>query len=275
MKLAWLTDIHLDFLRTSDFLFFAEEINASGADAVVISGDIAQSFCVNTKLMELSVLINKKIYFVLGNHDYYRSSIEKTNKETLRVHDKYNMIHWLRMGIYPLSDTVCLTGHEGWYDARLGNVDLATRITDFDLIKDFNMKHKSEIAEIAKNLAIKSANEIEPTLIRAAKNYKTVIFATHVPPFPDASLHRNVRSEVEYLPWYSNMTFGVMLSELALKFPDTRFICICGHTHCPAYYKHFDNLEVLAGISEYKNPQISKIFDVGEDVSWRNPFVSM
>jgi Icc-related predicted phosphoesterase len=269
MKLAWTTDIHLDFLRTSDMLDFAESIKETDADALIISGDIAQSFCLNKKLTELYILIKKKIYFVLGNHDYYKSSIDKVNKEVRHIIDgKYNDIHWLTNKIYPLTDSVCITGDEGWYDARLGNLDIAGSINDFNLIKDFQFMSKYEIAETAQEMVKKAAYKAEKVLIDAAKKYKTVIFTTHFPPFPELSKHLGKRSEPEFMPWYSNMTFGYMLSDVALQFPQTKFIVLCGHSHCESYYKHFDNLEGFCGDAVYKYPKINKVFTINTDISW-------
>jgi hypothetical protein len=43
MKLAWLTDIHLNFLKVESRQKYYESILATGCDALSISGDIAEA----------------------------------------------------------------------------------------------------------------------------------------------------------------------------------------------------------------------------------------
>ncbi len=68
MKLAWLTDIHLNFLDKSGRKKFYQQIVASQVEAVLISGDIAEAPSVSDILKEMIEQIQMPIYFVLGNH---------------------------------------------------------------------------------------------------------------------------------------------------------------------------------------------------------------
>jgi len=70
MNLAWLTDIHLNFLESNARKKFYEEIVNTHCDAVLISGDIAETPSLADLLSEMANQIKKSIYFVLGNHDY-------------------------------------------------------------------------------------------------------------------------------------------------------------------------------------------------------------
>ena len=73
MRLAWLTDIHLNFVGTAARRALMEKVERV-CDAVVISGDIAESHDVEGYLTEMEEIVQKPIYFVLGNHDFYRGS---------------------------------------------------------------------------------------------------------------------------------------------------------------------------------------------------------
>ena len=75
MKLAWGTDIHLNFLESADRKIFYQDIVETKPNAVLISGDIAEAPTVSDILEEMAKHIAKPIYFVLGNHDYYQSSV--------------------------------------------------------------------------------------------------------------------------------------------------------------------------------------------------------
>ena len=75
MRFAWLTDIHLNFLLTQQTLSFLRFVRSAEPDAVLISGDIAEAhnLCHYLELIDDELAV--PVYFVLGNHDYYRGSI--------------------------------------------------------------------------------------------------------------------------------------------------------------------------------------------------------
>ena len=71
MKIAWATDIHLNFLDRPGRQDFYRAVEALGAEAVAVSGDIAESPTVVALLEEMAWALTMPIYFVLGNHDTY------------------------------------------------------------------------------------------------------------------------------------------------------------------------------------------------------------
>jgi Icc protein len=84
MKIVWITDPHLNFLTSTQIHKFARSIGGHAADAVVITGDIAEAPNLKHCLNEFaSSLKGTDIYFVLGNHDLYRGSFAGSG-QTLR-----------------------------------------------------------------------------------------------------------------------------------------------------------------------------------------------
>lgn len=75
--LTWLTDIHLNFLDYDERTVFYQQIIKASGDAVVITGDICEAQSVAEVLMEMAQAVQKPIYFVLGNHDYYHGSVSQ------------------------------------------------------------------------------------------------------------------------------------------------------------------------------------------------------
>ena len=73
MRATWLTDIHLNFLRPLALKAFYDQVAAEEPQVLLVTGDIGESDSVVRFVSELGRLA--PIYFVLGNHDYYRSSI--------------------------------------------------------------------------------------------------------------------------------------------------------------------------------------------------------
>ena len=77
MRATWLTDIHLNFLRPLALRTFYDRVKAERPDALFVTGDIAESESFARFVVELASHSGAHVYFVLGNHDYYRSSIRR------------------------------------------------------------------------------------------------------------------------------------------------------------------------------------------------------
>lgn len=95
MKLAWLTDIHLNFIDLTQRQKFYQEIIDSLCDGLLISGDIAEALCLEELLQELALYLKKPIYFVLGNHDYYRGQIQKVQHVATKLTQSNEYLFWL------------------------------------------------------------------------------------------------------------------------------------------------------------------------------------
>ena len=117
MNLAWLTDIHLNFLRPSALEAFLDMLAGAEANAFAITGDIGEADDVTLYLHSIAERVQRPVYFVLGNHDFYRGSIAD-----VRVKFRASSLHWMPdAGVVSLTDETCLVGHDGWGDGRLGN----------------------------------------------------------------------------------------------------------------------------------------------------------
>ena len=82
MQLAWTSDLHLVFLRPSatgagGLLSWLEGLAREPFDALAISGDISEAPSLREHLGLLESYVRRPIYFVLGNHDFYRGSFEQ------------------------------------------------------------------------------------------------------------------------------------------------------------------------------------------------------
>ena len=137
MRLAWATDIHLNFLTATDRRRFLESVRGQ-MDALVISGDIAESNSVGEMLRQIDAWLERPVYFVLGNHDCYRGSVAGTRASVSEmVNVSKNLVYLSGAGVVELTLNTCLVGHDGWTDARLGDCD-----TSADGVKHCLKKHK-------------------------------------------------------------------------------------------------------------------------------------
>ncbi len=67
-RLAWITDIHLDFLQPKQIRMFCREINEHCPDALLIGGDIGTAPTISSYLLALENQLSCPIYFVLSTH---------------------------------------------------------------------------------------------------------------------------------------------------------------------------------------------------------------
>jgi predicted MPP superfamily phosphohydrolase len=77
-RLAWLTDLHLNFVEDGQIDELAEEIRETDPAGLLIGGDLGEASSWESYLHRLDELLAIPIYFVLGNHDYYGGSLYNT-----------------------------------------------------------------------------------------------------------------------------------------------------------------------------------------------------
>lgn len=276
MQLAWITDPHLDFLPPVGSTVFGQWAQkVSKADAVVITGDIGEYPALSNVLTLFVKGFGKPTYFVLGNHDFYRGSIAKGEQAAAILHESVPLLTWLDIADpVELTHEVGLVGSGGWYDARSGDPEGSNVVmNDFNIIEDFRGKFPDDVRIRCRQIAVMMAERARAPLTAAAEKYKHVFFATHVPPFREACWHQGKISDSDWLPWFTNLTCGALLADVASAYPETKFTVLCGHTHSPGTYQHLDNLTVLTGRSQYSNPMISKVFTLqqGEEPQAEDP----
>lgn len=268
MKLIWATDIHLDHASGNSFLDFFESINYENPHCVLISGDIAEGNTIVRYLEMINDYLNVPIYFVLGNHCYYNSSIKSVRKLMKDLtKDKANDLHWMNAsGVISLNKATALIGHDGWADGRNGDWNRSSvMLNDYYLIDELargkGVNHAARKIKM-EALADEAADYLEKQLNKALQDHDKVIALTHVPPFKGACWHEGKISNWEWLPHFSNAVVGPRLAEVMLKHPDKHLTILCGHTHSSSIYKPIDNLIVKTGSAVYGKPHIQEVINI-------------
>src|SRR5688500_8824035 len=114
-RLAWATDVHLNFLDLVQVEAFCQEIERQTPDALLLTGDITEAPSVGAYLQHLARRIDRPIYFVLGNHDFYRSSIARVREAMAALAADVPELVWLTgRGVVPLTEVTALVGHDSW-----------------------------------------------------------------------------------------------------------------------------------------------------------------
>jgi len=269
MRLAWATDIHLNFLTTMGRRRFLESIREQ-ADALVVTGDIAESNSLVATLMVMETLVGMPIYFVLGNHDFYRGSVAGTRSAVAEmIHGSKTMVYLSQTGVVELTPHTGLVGHDGWADGRLGDLDGSDAImNDFLLIDELNhwrghyTLDKPALRQALQALGDEAAAYLKRVLATAATQYPKVIVATHVPPSREAAWYQGRPSADDYLPFFSCKAVGDVLVDVAQLHPNCQILVLCGHTHGGGEIQAAENLRVVTGQAEYGKPEIQQIIDV-------------
>jgi len=276
MRLLWLSDVHLNFLPTSDAAqtFGAYLGVEQKFDRVIVSGDIAEAPTVRDLLNCFARGVGCQVSFVLGNHDYYGGSIAGVHKEMVEGLDPN--LTWLDIAEPTLlDDTTALVGNQGWYDGLIGKAkESRVILSDFQVIKDFRplfqemywlhyaeQGSRSELLAKLQALSRHCAIEAKTRLVEALGQRKNVIFVTHFPPFKGSCWHEGKISDDHWLPWFTSGAMGHMLGQLAASHPENNILVLCGHTHSPGLYQHAKNLRVLTGKAVYGAPDVAGLID--------------
>lgn len=262
MKLSWLTDIHLNFIDEDARKKFYQEIINTQCDGILISGDIAEAPCLADILNEMAMYIEKSIYFILGNHDYYRGQINQVRDAMRLLTAKTERLFWLpASGIQELCNGAFLIGQDGWADGRLGDfINSRVVLNDSRMITDLFQEKilgKYQLLEKMQHLAdvdaVKLQNDLKQAINQAPKK---IIVLTHVPPFKEACLHKGEISSDDWLPYFASKVMGDTLMKVAEENRLIEFLALCGHTHSESSYQPRDNLLVKTGKAEYNSPGI-------------------
>lgn len=264
MRAAWITDPHLDHLRQHQVDEFCRDVRAATPDVVLLGGDIAVARDVIATLDTLADAVRAPIYFVLGNHDYYGSSIDRVRRHVADFVRGSNRLRWLpTAGVVRLTDETALIGHGGWADGRFGDYaghDLM--LNDYRLIDDFRALDRAERLRKLNALGDEAAAHLRETLGKAVRGSRRVILLTHVPPFMEACWHEGHISTPEFLPHFSCKAVGDALTSVMRKHPDSELLALYGHTHSSGEARILPNLLVRTGAAVYGQPRVQDVLTV-------------
>lgn len=268
MRIAWITDPHFNFIPHPEA--FGAYVAEGQPDAVMITGDIAEMTSLERTLKAFHRGLGKlPVYFVLGNHDAYSGSVAQAKALARELLD--NNAHLIYLGSaacmpVELSSDTWLIGVDGWYDARAGDpFGSPVKLSDFTLVREMCSPHSEARVASARLLALADADLAKAKLSSVLrKKPKKVVFATHVPPFAEATFHEGNLSDANWVPWFSNLCLGAVLTATAEKHPEVEFEVYCGHTHSSGTYQKAPNLVVHVGAARYAVPSVAGTLEFQE-----------
>lgn len=265
---AWATDTHLDFLANQQnaFLNFAESLVKDNPTGVFLTGDISTAKGLILHLSQIERVVQRPIYFVLGNHDYYGGSIEQVRKAMRELGNTSQFLRYMpTMPYYALSPSTAVVGHDGWYDAYHGDWQGSTfQMPDWTAIHEFREinGNKATIVTQARKLAFEGVTHIHDGIKKAVRYHKNIIILTHYPPFKESHIYQGRVGDDSAQPWFTSKMLGDVLLDASKAFPTHTFTVLAGHTHGQFSGKIRDNLLVNVGGAEYNQPKLQGLVEV-------------
>ncbi len=276
-KYAWATDIHLDCVDEQGLIKFAESLIVTEPQAVLLTGDISNAKQVIYHLSALERVVQRPVFFVLGNHDYYGSEIAEVRKAMKELSNMSQFLKYLPMTQFvPLTANTALVGHDGWYDALYGDYNSRFMMSDFTAIKDFvpfsgggsyvklmhDIKDRYGLVEFARSLAHAGVMHVHNGIKAAARTHKNIVILTHFPPFAESHIHEGKQGDASAMPWFTSKMMGDMLMDAAKAYPNIKFNVLAGHTHGMYNGNPMPNLEVHVGGADYGRPALAGLVEI-------------
>jgi Icc-related predicted phosphoesterase len=261
-RLAWATDIHLNFVR-GDVRPLVAQIRSVAPDAVLITGDISEAESLERDLAALDRALWVPTFIVLGNHDFYGSSLRAVRA---RVADFCRASKWVRYlpseGVVRLGGDTALVGHDGWADGRLGDfAGSQVVLNDYLSIEELTGLDPGERLARLHKLGDEAAAYFRRHLPPALDEYPNVIVATHVPPYREACLYEGKPSDDAHLPHFACAAVGEALTRFMRERTAQQMLVLCGHSHSRAVARVLPNLLVKTGGAIYGQPSLAEVID--------------
>ena len=267
MRATWLTDLHLNMVRPKALAAFHEAVAAEQPDALLVTGDTAEAPSLVGFLDGLATATSAPIYFVLGNHDFYRGSIADVRESAQREPARATWVP--AAGPIQLTERTVMVGVDGWGDARCGDLASKLQLSDWQLIADFQacLYDRPARADLLRGLGIAEAVALTDQLAKVPEGTRELLVLTHVPPFPEACVYNGTMSEPAWLPWFTCIATGEALLDYARSHETTNVVVLCGHSHGAGVYAPLPNLSVRTGgwpphVEGYGNPIVQATLEL-------------
>jgi len=264
-RLVWMTDVHLNFVEPPQLDEFFDRVVATDGDVVLLGGDIAEAPTLMNDLARMSARVDRPIYFVLGNHDYYRGSIQAVRRQMRALCRQQPKLVYLSQLDEPveLAPHVGLIGHDGWADAREGDYDRSlVMLNDYRLIDELAGFTRPQRRPLLEALGDEAAAHVARLLPAALDRFAHVYVLTHVPPMREACWHEGALSDDEWAPHFTCQSMGRAMVSIMRERPEKRLTVLCGHTHSAGQAQPLPNLTIETAAARYGHPEIARVIAV-------------
>lgn len=254
-SMLWLTDLHYDKKNKEEKEELFDYIQDHLSDVLCLSGDIGEKETTMVCLEELSKKFNKKIAFVLGNHDFYHNFIAERQFFLSKV--SHPLYYLSQMSGMNLSREVALIGLDNWYNLNDNNFsEVEFLIQDFKSIHDFQTLSVACLVNLFDSYAKNHCMVLKQKLQFAINSgIKKIYLALHVPPYHSCHYYdHNTLMQNQYRYYWSNSLLGLLINDFMKNYPDRYLTILSGHTHIRSKYRPISNVESIIGSPSDKKP---------------------
>lgn len=263
MRLAWITDCHLDRAAPAATDALCAALRESGAEAVIVTGDISHAGRVVADLQRLADAASAPLWFVLGNHDHYGASIGTVRDAVAELGERRPDIRWLPpAGVVTLAPGRLLVGVDGWADGRHGDALRTPLVLNDDRLIAELAAQQGRTAKLAvkRILADADAARLDTLLGRAVEREPAkILVATHVPPFVEALKPGSREAHPHWHPLLVCGATGTVLRRVAERHPGITITVLSGHSHRGHEAAILPNLTVRVGEARYGAPRAQQL----------------
>ncbi len=263
MQLIWVTDPHLNFVNLDIWDAWLDSLRLMAGTHLLITGDITEADDIAWQLERLTRRLEMPIYFVLGNHDFYGSRIDKVREEMVRLCQGNDKLFYLTAGAtLAMGYEWLLIGNDGWADGRFGDaLASSVRLNDFKRIGNFGGCDLQADLLVMRSIADRCAAELAKQLESACRISNKILVATHVPPFREACLYDGKVTDDNWAPYFASCVMGELFISFAERYPTHLFHILCGHTHHISAVRMRPNLTIATGAAVYGRPEVQQVID--------------
>jgi predicted MPP superfamily phosphohydrolase len=179
MKIIYLSDLHLD-MHQDGGAGFISDLNLPEHDLVAIAGDFSEAQHWRWK-QNIEELCNKSthVLYVLGNHEYYSSSMEETDCKAHKLTQEINNLTVASKGIVltnkelPFLNDLTILAGTLWFQDSPDQVLYKRFLNDFSLIERLEPE-------------IYNRNKRFDELLYGIKDEPSVVITHHMPSYKSA-----------------------------------------------------------------------------------------
>ncbi len=209
MDIQIVSDIHLELRKHFPKIEPKSKI-------LLLAGDIGNLFTEKWKLINFLSYLNsnwEKVFYVLGNHEYYNLAVGDASFKYQKLIDKYENITLLNNESIIYKDNLII-GSTLWSCPKI-----KYGLNDFNLIKGMTL-------EKMKQLNYEAIDYINKE-IKTKSNFKRIIVLTHFPPltYGVSDPKYEVKSNISTLSYFTNKW-----EKFNLSF-ENPIVWVSGHTH--------------------------------------------
>lgn len=245
MRLAWVTDLHLQEEGIDEI---TGVIEAQGVEGVISTGDLCDGLPFVDHLRALRDRLGLPIYFILGNHERYGSSISVAADAAIELDAEPGLFYLTNRDWIDLHGEAALIGHDSWADGRDGDfLNSPVEVRDASQIVDFSGRLRGERLEIVQQLGDAAALILEERLTTAFSHRDRVILAMHPAPYREAAQYEGTIASDFIAPHFVCHAVGQMALRVMRRHPEKELLILCGHAHSRCQVEMRPNLTVWSG----------------------------